>query len=48
MLNDKPFEVKGENAEKTRKLLIAESTELLKIFASIVEKSKVKIGTNDI
>ena len=36
----KLIEVKGEDAEKTRQLLIGESTELTKIFGSIVEKTK--------
>ncbi len=33
-------EVKEENVDKTRQLLINESTELMKIFGSIVEKTK--------
>jgi len=38
----KLIEIKDNNAEKQRQSLIAESTELLKIFASIVEKVKEK------
>ena len=35
------LEIKDDSAEKKRQSLIAESTELLRIFASIVEKVKV-------
>lgn len=34
------IEVKGEDAGKRRQLLISEATELMKIFGSIVEKTK--------
>lgn len=34
------IEVKGEDAEKIRQLLVNEATELMKIFGSIVEKVK--------
>ena len=36
------IEVKGEDAEKRRQSLISEATELMKIFGSIVEKTKEK------
>jgi len=34
------IEVNGPDAEKQRKLLIQEATELMKIFGSILEKTK--------
>ena len=34
------IQLKGEDAEKRRQLLIGEATELMKIFGSIVEKVK--------
>ena len=34
------IEVRGEDTEKRRQLLIGEATELMKIFGSIVEKTK--------
>ena len=34
------IEVRGEDAEKRRQSLIGEATELMKIFGSIVEKTK--------
>ena len=36
----KLIEVNGEGAEKQRKLLIQEATELMKIFGAILEKTK--------
>jgi four helix bundle protein len=36
----KLVEVKGEDSEKRRQSLIGEATELMKIFGSIVEKTK--------
>ena len=36
----KLIELKGEDSEKRRQLLIGEATELMKIFGSIVEKVK--------
>ncbi len=36
------IEVRGEDTEKRRQLLISEATELTKIFGSIVEKTKIK------
>jgi len=36
----KLIEVNGEDAEKQRKSLIQEATELMKIFGSILEKTK--------
>ena len=36
----KLMEVKGEDAEKRKQSLISEATELMKIFGSIVEKTK--------
>jgi len=34
------IEIRGEDAEKRRQSLINEATELMKIFGSIVEKTK--------